>query len=902
MHALEFQEIARLPAPGDNVAIAATRLEAGTRVRLGAAELVTDYTILEGHRFAIATIDAGAPLLSWGLPFGYALHPIRAGAYVCNAKMLAALAGRAIDFPLPATPNFRDHPLTPYQLDEGAFRPGAAPPRYDDTRHFLGYRRGANRGVGTRNYLVVLGTTSGASGLARAIEERFRDVPARYPNIDGVVAVTHTEGGTARANNRELVLRTLAGFAVHPNVAAMLALDPGGGAVSNDELRQYLDRRDYPRDELLLHFATPGESFAATVDAGAALVESWLPTVNGCVRAAQPLAELKLGLQCGGSDAFSGISGNPLAAWVAHELVRYGGAANLAETDELIGAEAYLLANVRDIATARRFLATVERFKELVGRHGHTAEGNPSGGNNFRGLYNIALKSLGAAMKRHPDTRLEYVIDYAERMTQPGYYFMDSPGNDLESIAGQVAAGSNLLYFVTGNGSITNFPFVPTIKIVTTTRRFELLQRDMDVNAGAYLDGTPMDELGRQLLERTIGAASGERTAGERAGHAQVSIWRDWSRTSRRGLPQLLSRPEPRGEPLPLALVTPRPALTFPAFRAPDGVRATIDRLGLVLPTSLCSGQIARQIAGRLNEHAVGGGVVSRFVALPHTEGCGASSGASEVLFTRTLLGYLTHPLVYRGLLLEHGCEKTHNDYFRQELSKRDLDAGQFGWASIQLDGGIGRVADRVEEWFTAALRDAPDTPPFAVGVEGLRLGLAAPGPVSPALALALAGLTAGVAGHGGTVVLASNATVASGAGASAYLQPLLGRPAAEPSLAYGQTTPRAGFYIMETPSSHWVETLTGLGATGVDLLLAVANERPVQGHRMVPLVQVAEAGAPSAAFSADLDAVLDGGTGALPQLWRLIEAVASRRHLPRARALRNTDFQMTRGLLGVSM
>ena len=144
-----------------------------------------------------------------------------------------------------------------------------------------------------------------------------------------------------------------------------------------------------------------------------------------------------------------------------------------------------MLKNLRDAATAQRFLMMVERFKERVAWHGESCEGNPSGGNKFRGLYNIVLKSIGAAMKRHPDVRLDYCIEYGERMRAGGYYFMDSPGNDLESIAGQVAAGCNAIYFVTGNGSITNVPFVPPLTIVTTTPRYDLLAADMDVNAGA---------------------------------------------------------------------------------------------------------------------------------------------------------------------------------------------------------------------------------------------------------------------------------------------------------------------------------------------------------------------------------------------------------------------------------
>lgn len=182
----------------------------------------------------------------------------------------------------------------------------------------------------------------------------------------------------------------------------------------------------------------------------------------------------------------------------------------------------------------------IAEFKERTAWHGANAEGNPSGGNKYRGLYNIILKSIGAARKKDPVTRLDYAIEYGEPMQETGYYFMDSPGNDLESIAGQVASGCNLIFFATGNGSMTNFPFVPTIKVVTTTRRFQLLAKDMDVNAGLYQDGMSMDELGSQTLNLTVEIASGQRSVGEKAGHAQVQIWRNWRQTNMSQLETLL--------------------------------------------------------------------------------------------------------------------------------------------------------------------------------------------------------------------------------------------------------------------------------------------------------------------------------------------------------------------------
>ena len=513
----DFTSVARLPSAGDNVAIATQTLEDGTRIRYEGQQFQLSHTILEGHRFAIQSISENAPLLSWGLPFGFATRSIAPGDYVCNQKMIDSLSIRNLPFALPETPNFSDK-MAPYQLDEAEFRSGKQVERYTNERHYLGYERPGNRGVGTRNYIVVMGTTARTSSFARRLAETCSQRTETYSNIDGVVAVTHTEGGEGQTpNNIDMLLRTLAGFTVHPNIGAMLLVDYGTEAVTNEMLKAYMLREGYALNDVVHDFYRLQGSFDTDLANGAEIINGWLERVNSVAHTEQSLENLKIALQCGGSDAFSGVSGNPLAAYVAKEVIRYGGCANLAETDELIGSEAYVLQNARDLTTARTFLNTIERFKERVAWHGHSAEGNPSGGNNFRGLYNIAIKSIGAAMKRHPDVCLDYVINYSQLMENPGYYFMDSPGNDLESIAGQVASGSNMIFFVTGNGSITNFPFVPTIKIVTTTGRYELLEKDMDVNAGAYLDGIPMEALGESMLDLTVDVASGERSVGEKA-------------------------------------------------------------------------------------------------------------------------------------------------------------------------------------------------------------------------------------------------------------------------------------------------------------------------------------------------------------------------------------------------
>ena len=919
----DFEAVGRVPTAEDNVAIATRRIEAGSEIAHQGGLLVVPYTILEGHRFAVMVIPEGEPLLSWGLPFGIAVAEIRPGDYVCNQRILEALAMRRVDFALPKHPNFRDR-ITRHVLDEAALQPGAQVPRYNHDRFFRGYHREGGRGVGTRNYIVVMGITSRTSSYARALVNRFQGLGAKYKNINGVVAVTHTEGGeNDTPNNLEMLVRALAGFTVHPNVGAILAVDYGSEALTNQMLQRYMDENDYPLKYVQHQFLSIAGGFDESLDRGEAIVGGWLEPVNSMERIEQPLSHLKIALQCGGSDAFSGVSGNPLAAYVAKEVIRYGGAANLAETDELIGAEPYMLQNVRDFETARRFLEVIERFKERAGWHGHTAEGNPTGGNNFRGLYNIVIKSIGAAMKRDPEVRLDEVIEYGERMLTPGYYFMDSPGNDLESIAGQVAAGCNMIFFVTGNGSITNFPFVPTIKIVTSTGRYQLLRKDMDVNAGAYQDGTPMEELGREMLGLSVDIASGRASVGESAGHSQVSIWRNWRQVGPVDPKKVLPEEPPNGKPIPIRVKAPPVHLTFEAILTGNDHRS--DQIGLILPTSLCSGQIAQMMADRFNQKGLGREKgISRFVALFHTEGCGVSGGDSEEIYTRTLIGHLTHPIVALGLLLEHGCEKTHNDYIRHALSEREVSPERYGWASVQLDGGIDSVVRKVEDWFRTSLESARPPNHAQVGLKDFRIAVMTRGNVTKSAALSLAYFTQTLVGAGATVIVPANDTLI---GSTVYWESLLrtvggqagvatsdathqsASPKGQPTkstLAYGERITKPGLHIMETPTDHFVETLTGLGATGVDLMLAHVVGHSLQAHRMIPLIQVTTDESTESIYREDMDVVPSHPDcrqrDFSEEMTEIVLRVASRLYTPKLYGRGNTDFQFTRGLLGISM
>ena len=877
-----------MAATNDNVAIATVRIEAGTRLLHHQKELTIGHTVLEGHRFAVETIREGDFLLSWGMPFGEAIQDIQPGDYVCNRGVLDALQTRSITAFLPADPNFSDA-IPPFTLADAEIATTPALLPEVTTQFFDGYHRPGGRGVGTRNMILLIGTTVRCAGFVRQLEQSLQPLVDAQDNIDGIVAIAHTEGDEQEQHNRDLILRTLAGYMVHPNTAAVIAFDYGSGSLTNADLQSHIQQAGLPIEHVPHQFWQLEGSFAEELDAAGRYVEKLVALANTCQREPAPLSALKIALQCGGSDAFSGISGNPLASWVAREVIRHGGQANLAETDELIGAEAYIVKGVTRPELARKFIRIIDRFTTLASWHGSGAAGNPSGGNKFRGLYNIYLKSLGAAMKRHPDVPVEGVIDYSQPMTHPGFYFMDSPGNDLESIAGQVASGCNMIFFVTGNGSITNFPFVPTIKIVTTTRRFELLEQDMDVNAGEYLDGVPMDTLGQRTLDLTLRVASGQPSSGERAGHAQVQLWRNWRRTE---APTTASPDDEAFSEAPIPVPASQEAPEA-RFQLVDG-KAT-EQLGLILPTSLCSGQVALMLARQLNESAPIPGSVNRFVALAHTEGCGASSGPSEDLYMRTLIGYLKHPNVGPTVLLEHGCEKTHNDYMRLALEKAGIDTSRFGWASIQADGGIQRVLMKLSSWFRAHATVEKSIQP--AGWEAIRIGILTPGTTSAEVSALAGHLVAGLTSASATVVMLQDDALLEQA---PFYQETGLVPSIQPTTAFASIPTRTGFHLMQCPTGQWSEKVTGLAAAGLHALIAFPSSHALTGHPVVPLLLAGKAGPIP---EKDLDILLqDDLHHNYDKLIEKLVATLQQQYQVTASRLGNLDFQISRGSWGVSL
>jgi altronate dehydratase len=414
----------------------------------------------------------------------------------------------------------------------------------------------------------------------------------------------------------------------------------------------------------------------------------------------------------------------------------------------------------------------------------------------------------------------------------------------------------------------------------------------MDINAGEYLDGVSMDKLGNEALDLLIQTASGQLSIGEKAGHSQVQIWRNWPQTDASQLDILLNAPMPKGNPI--AIQTDAAASSIRFARNNKGI-------GLILPTSLCSSQVAKKMAKRLNERELGQPEqLSRYVALPHTEGCGNNAGKSEQMFARTMISYATHPLVKHCLLLEHGCEKTHNDFMRNLMEEISVDPGHFGYASIQLDGGIEKATEKVEAWFADQLSQTGPTSKKTVGLESLRIGILSDGSISNEASDQLALLTKMIVGAGGTVVVPENSELLL---KPAYKDNLLAVPNVQPSLAYGEHARNTGFHIMETPTDHWVETITGLAATGAELIIALVNRQPMQTHPFVPMLQVATVQTMQKTYTSDLDLLLTGiPTNWSSQILERCKQVIEQSYTPRLFEQGNVDFQITRGLLGVTL
>jgi altronate hydrolase len=480
----------------DNVAIARVPLSPGQRLQLGGRTVTVVEPIPAGHKVALAAVAAGENVLRYGQRIGHARVPIEAGRHV----HMHNLAFEELTFD--------------YEFPSGEIEFPALPA---DVPRFLGYARADGR-AGTRNYIAVGAASNCAAHTAELIARSYEN-ERLPPNVDGVVAFPHGEGcaHSIGPDTRQLQ-RTIAGVLDHPNVAAALIL--GLGCEVN-QISHYLGG---PRLTGLTLQESGGTS--ATVEAARREIDRFIEAAAACERTEIPASKIVLGLNCGGSDSFSGITANPALGVASDILASYGGSAVLAETTEIFGAEHLLVRRARNRQVAERLLARIADYRTYLNRFGGSFDDNPAPGNKEGGLSNILEKSLGAVAKGGTSPLME-VVDYAERVNTPGLVFMNTPGYDPVSLAGLAAGGANLIAFTTGRGSAIGFATIPVIKIATNSATYRRMRDNMEVNAGAITDGEKsVGEVGREIFELLLRVASGERTASERLGHREFVPWR----------------------------------------------------------------------------------------------------------------------------------------------------------------------------------------------------------------------------------------------------------------------------------------------------------------------------------------------------------------------------------------
>lgn len=487
--------------PADNVVIARRQLVSGTRLE---GEGVTVQGLVPpGHKVAVRAIAAGEPVRRYNQIIGVARQAIAAGQHVHTHNL----------------------EFSEFERDY-AVGQGAHPTDYvAQPATFDGIVRADGR-IATRNYIGILTSVNCSATVARAIADHFRrdihpDALAACPNVDGVVALTHGAGCATGSEGEPLKVlrRTLGGYARHANFGGLMVVGLGcetnqiGGLMEQEGLRE----------SGLLHTFNIQDTGGTrkTVARGIELVERMLDQANQVRRQPVPASHLTVGLQCGGSDGYSGISANPALGAAVDLLVRHGGTAILSETPEIYGGEHLLTRRAQTPAVAEKLLARVRWWEDYCARNDAEMDNNPSAGNKAGGLTTILEKSLGAIAKSGT-TNLTDVFEYAEPVRTRGLVFMDTPGYDPVSATGQVAGGANLICFTTGRGSAYGCAPAPSLKLSTNTALWQRQSDDIDINCGEVVDGEQsVAQMGERIFQLMLQTASGRRTRSEEHGYGQ---------------------------------------------------------------------------------------------------------------------------------------------------------------------------------------------------------------------------------------------------------------------------------------------------------------------------------------------------------------------------------------------
>ncbi|GAC1346728.1 MAG: altronate dehydratase family protein [Acetobacteraceae bacterium] len=491
--------------PEDGVVIARSTLLPGAEVAPG---VLARERIPAGHKVAVRALAEGEAVRRYGQIIGFATRPIEPGAHV----------------------HVQNCGMGDFAKDYAYCQDARPTPMANEALSFQGIRRPDGR-IATRNYIGILTSVNCSAHTAQLIADQFKRNPltgadplAAWPNVDGVVALTHKTGcGMTDGEPLRLLRRVLAGYARHVNFSHIVVIGLGcevnqiGGLLEEQRLADRVRSMD---------IQTMG-GIRKTVEAGMAFVREVLDEANEVRREPAPLSELTIALQCGGSDGYSGVSANPALGAASDLVVRHGGTVILSETPETYGAEHLLTRRAVSPEVGERLVGLMRWWEDYTAREGAEMNANPSPGNKAGGLTTILEKSLGA-MAKAGSTNLVDVVRYAEPVTARGFVFMDTPGYDPVAATGQVAGGANLVCFTTGRGSVFGCKPSPSIKLATNTPMFERMEEDMDINCGTILDGAEtVQECGERIFRMMVRVASGERTKSEQfdVGGAEFAPW-----------------------------------------------------------------------------------------------------------------------------------------------------------------------------------------------------------------------------------------------------------------------------------------------------------------------------------------------------------------------------------------
>jgi altronate hydrolase len=480
----------------DNVVVAIDPMPKGTKVGFRNVETLSH--VPAGHKIAIVPIETGAPILKYGQIIGFAAKSIGPGEHVHTHNVKMADFDRDYAFGTDA----KETHMIP-KAERATFKGIVRP----------------NGRVGTRNYIGVLATVNCSVSVSKWIADAFDgQTMKRYPNVDGVVALGHGAGCAAGLKDESFLLlqRTLAGYTRHPNFAGVLLVGLGCEGNHVGCLMQSTGLEEGGNIKTLTIQEAGGTE--KTVAKGISMVRQMLEKADRTKRIPVTADRLMLGLECGGSDAYSGITANPVLGAAADILVRQGGTAILSETPEIYGAEQLLTRRAHSPMVGEKLLERIHWWEAHAARFGGNINNNPSPGNKAGGLTTILEKSLGAAAKGGT-TDLMAVYGYAEIVSASGLVFMDTPGYDPASVTGMIAGGANVICFTTGRGTVLGFKPAPTIKLASNSPMYESLKEDMDMDCGGILAGLgSIQEMGKELFDLILETASGKRTASETHG------------------------------------------------------------------------------------------------------------------------------------------------------------------------------------------------------------------------------------------------------------------------------------------------------------------------------------------------------------------------------------------------